>query len=182
MLASTVRSLYSHTTTTAGDDGKTLFFEDFDQNQLMSTEIKGIGQFSRPTVRSKVPYRWPVVSPDGKQVAYKSGTELVIQQIDDEKTAKRFVLPERSGMSGGWSADSREFGFGVWNPTFPQPCIILDVATGLARRGPRSLTLPAWSPDGTKITFDLRLITGGAIWMIDAEAIKKLPTFQMQQR
>ena len=46
----------------------------------------------------------------------------------------------------------------------------------------RSLTLPAWSPDGTKITFDLRLSTGTEIWMIDAEAIKKLPTFKMEVR
>ncbi len=63
------------------------------------------------------------------------------------------------------------------------PCIILDVETGVARRvASRSLTFPAWSPDGTKIAFDLRLSTGTEIWMIDVEAIKKLPTFKMEVR
>jgi Tol biopolymer transport system component len=63
------------------------------------------------------------------------------------------------------------------------PCIILDVETGMARQvASRSLTFPAWSPNGTEITFDLRLRTGTEIWMMDVEAIKKLPTFKMAAR
>ena len=164
-------------------DGKTLFFQAFDQNRLMITEVTGNGQFSPPRVRSAVPYRYPAVSPDGKRVAYKNGGDLVIQQMDDGKILKRFVLPKGNGMLGGWSPDSREFGFGGLNADDPMPCIILDVETGLARQvASRSLTFPAWSPDGTKITFDLRLRTGTEIWMMDAEAIKKLPTFKMAAR
>jgi SAM-dependent methyltransferase len=164
-------------------DGKTLFFQAFDQNQLMATEITGSGQFSPPRLRSAVPYRYPAVSPDGKRVAYMSGGDLIIQQMDDGKIAKRFILPQGNGLLGGWSPDSREFGFGGWNAADPMPCIILDVETGLARQvASRSLTFPAWSPDGTKATFDLRLSTGTEIWMIDVEAIKKLPTFKMAVR
>ena len=63
------------------------------------------------------------------------------------------------------------------------PCIVLDVATGQARQlASRALTFPAWSPDGTKITFDLRLRTGTRIWMVDAAVVKKLPTFKMETR
>ncbi|MGO9112624.1 MAG: hypothetical protein ACLP9L_25615 [Thermoguttaceae bacterium] len=164
-------------------DGKTLFFQAFDKNQMMSTEVTGKGQFSPPRLQSAVPYRYPAVSPDGKRVAYKSGGDLVIQQMDDAKVAKRFALPKGNGMLGGWSPDSREFGFGGWNADDPMPCIILDVETGLARQvASRSLTLPAWSPDWARITFDLRLGTGTEIWMIDAEAVKKLPTFKMAAR
>ena len=104
------------------------------KNQLMATEVTGSGQFSPPRLRSAVPYRYPAVSPDGKRVAYKSGGDLVIQQMDDGKVAKRFVLPQGNGLLGGWSPDSREFGFGGWNAGDPMPCIILDVETGLARR------------------------------------------------
>jgi Tol biopolymer transport system component len=128
-------------------------------------------------------YRYPVVSPDGKRVAYRGGSDLVIQQIEDGKVLKRFVLPKGNGVLGGWSPDSREFGFGGFNADDPMPCIILDVETGLARQvASHSLTFPAWSPDGTKITFDLRLSTGTEIWMIDVEAIKMLPTFKMAVR
>ncbi len=89
-------------------------------------------------------------------------------------------MPPGIGVLGGWSPDNREFGFGGWNAGDPMPCIILDVESGLARQvASRGLTLPAWSPDGTKITFDLRLSTGTEIWMIDAAAIKRLPTFTM---
>ena len=114
-------------------NGKTLFFQAFDRNQLMSADVLGNGQFSPPRVRSAVPYRYPAVSPDGKRVAYKNGADLVIQQVDDAKLAKRFILPQGIGLLGGWSPDSREFGFGGWNGDDPMPCIILDIETGLAR-------------------------------------------------
>ena len=80
---------------------------------------------------------------------------------------------------GGWSPDSREFGFGGFNAGDSMPCIILDVESGLARQVASALTMPAWSPDGKKITFDLRLRTETEICVIDAEVIKRLPTFQM---
>ena len=83
----------------------------------------------------------------------RSSGDLIIQQMDDGKVLKRFVLPKGNGMLGGWSPDSREFGFGGWNADDPMPCIILDIETGLARQVvARSLTFSAWSPDGIKIT------------------------------
>ena len=137
------------------------------QNQLMSTEVTGSGQFSPPRLRSAVSYRYPVVSPDGKRVAYKSGSDLVVQQIDDGKVAKRFTLPQGNGLLGGMVArwpDCSVLAGGT--PRTAMPCIMLDVEAGLARRlASRWLTMPAWSPDGTKITFDLRLSTGTEIWM-----------------
>jgi len=116
-------------------------------------------------------------------VAYKSGDDLVIQRMEDGNIVKRFILPKGKGMFGGWSPDSREFGFGGSHSVTSMPPIILDIETGLARQvGSRGLTMPAWSRDGTKITFDLCLSTGTVIWMIDAATIKRLPTFEMETR
>ena len=164
-------------------DGKTLFFQAFAQDQMMSAEITDRHRFSPPRLRSAVSYQYPAVSPDGKRLAYRSDENLVIQRLDSGKAALRFVLPKGDGILGGWSPDSREFGFGGWNAGDPMPCIILDVETGVARQlASRRLTLPAWSPDGTKITFDLRLSTGTEIWIVAAAVIKKIPTFTMEVR
>ena len=86
-------------------------------------------------------------------------------------------------MFGGWSPDCRQFGLGGRHANDSGPCLVLDVQSGLARRvASRCLTMPAWSPDGTKITFDLRLETGTEIWMFDAAAIERLPTSKMATR
>ena len=98
-----------------------------------------------------MPYRYPAVSPDGKRVAYKDGDDLVIRQIDDGKVQKRFELPKVDGILGGWSPDSRTFGFGEWNGGDAMPYILLDVETCLAHFSASDpFTLPAWSPDGAK--------------------------------
>ena len=163
-------------------DGKTLFFEAFDKRQLMSTEIAGTGQFSQPSGRAMVPYQYPSVSPDGKKVAYRHGGDLVIQQIDGGEILRRYALPRGNGFLGGWSPDAKELGFGGFGDGDPMPCIILETETGLARQvGPGGLTLPSWSPDGSKIVFDLRF-GKRELWLIETAAIKKLPTFKMETR
>lgn len=59
-------------------------------------------------------------------------------------------------------------------------CLILDIETGRAVQvAPRYLTMPAWSPDGTKITFDLRLDQESEIWLFEASALNDLPTIQL---
>ena len=159
-------------------DGKTLFFQAFDRNQLMSTEVTGDNQFSPPRVRSHV------LSISGRfsgreAVAYKSGSDLVVRQIDDGKVAEAIHLPKETAYSGLVARRSK-FGFGGWNARDPMPYIMLDVETGLAHfRRPDPFTMPAWSPDGTKITFDLRL-SRTEIRIIDSAAIQRLPTFQME--
>ena len=86
-------------------------------------------------------------------------------------------------MFGGWSPDSREFGFGGLQRRDAMPCVILDVETGLARRWrPTDSPFPPgrrMGPRSPSISFSIR---DTEIWMIDAEAVKKLPTFKMDAR
>ena len=163
------------------DDGKTLFFQVYDKDQLVSTEITETGQFSPPRDRTMLPYRFPSVSPDGKRVAFANDGNLVIREISSGKVLKRYILPNGYGILGRWSPDGQEFGFGGFGPADPMPCIILNVESGLARQvATRLLTLPSWSPDGTKIAFDLRRDGGTEVWMVDAAVIKELPAFKMK--
>ena len=61
--------------------------------------------------------------------------------------------------------------------------MILTVDTGQAVQvAPRFLTLPAWSPDGSQLTFDVRLRTGTEIWLLPATALKDLPRIQLTER
>ena len=165
-------------------DGMTLFFQAFDQNRMMTTEVNGSGQFSPPRLRSAVPYRYPAVSPDGKRVAYRSSGDLIIQQMDDGKVLKRFVLPKGNGMLGGWSPDSREFGFGGWNADDPMPCIILDIETGLARQV--AVPLAHHFPPGRRMGLRSPSIsvssTGTEIWVMDVGGHQEAPTFRMAAR
>jgi Tol biopolymer transport system component len=161
-------------------DGQTLFFYSSTRRALMAIGLTGEGSPAVAWELVPVPYRYPAVSPDGKRVAYKSSSELVIVELESGKPVKRFGLPEGNGFLGGWSPDNRQLGFGGFGKGDPMPCLILDVETGKAVQvAPRYLTIPAWSPDGTKITFDLRLDKESEIWLFEASALKDLPTIQL---
>jgi Tol biopolymer transport system component len=78
---------------------------------------------------------------------------------------------DRQGDVGGWGAHDPS---GLW---------VLQLDTGEAVRvlaGP--CTLPAWSPDGTRLSFDLRLATGSEIWVIDAKVIDTLPRVKLAEK
>ncbi len=163
-------------------DGKTLFFQDFERKKLMSTEVAAGGSFSPPGVRFSPFSRYPAVSPDGMRVASISGDNLILQQINDGKVLHRFVLPSRDRYFGGWSRDGQEFGFGGRHDYDSMPCQIIDLKTAMARQvSSAGLTMPAWSPDGTKITFDLWANMRSYILMVDAQVIKRLPIFRMRE-
>lgn len=52
---------------------------------------------------------------------------------------------------------------------------MLDVASGRVVQAASSPALmPAWSGDGSKLAFDVRLPSGSEIWMIETEQLKDL--------
>ena len=164
-------------------DGKTLFFAAFDQGQL---DVEPKSRQTASSRRQRCDVQYPIDGRMFRRTASAwhtiSAIRLSFSRSMTGKLSSDLRNPRATCLEAGRPiAGSLDSACGIQSD--PTPCFILDVEASLARRvEPRSLTMPAWSPDGTKITFDRRLTTRTEIWIFDAEAIKKLPTFKMEAR
>jgi hypothetical protein len=152
-------------------DGKTLFFRSHKTNRLMALDLAAPEPSATARPLAEVPWFYPPVSPDGKRVAYRFGSHLLIAELDSSKAVKRYGPLSGDGFLGGWSPDGKQLGFGGYGSD-ALGLIILDCQTERSVQfAPQWLTLPAWSPDGLKVSFDVRGPSGFEIWMIDAKAL-----------
>jgi hypothetical protein len=112
---------------------------------------------------------------DGRLIAYVIGCDFDEEVWLIDASGKN---PRRIAEGGfpSWSADGKQLGFGGFGGEDPVPFHVLDVGSG--RRmfvGPQWLTLPAWSPDGSKLSFDVRSSHGWEIWLIETKNLKLRP-------
>ncbi len=156
-------------------DGKTLFFHSRVEQKLMAVRIDA--EMGEPTELAKVPWWYPAISPDGKQVAFRSGNLLLVADIQSGNVLKRWRFPgSGAGFLGGWSPDGKQIGFGGYGLGDAVGLWSVDSGTGRGRRLAAGwFTMPDWSRDGSKVALDLRTNEGSEIWMLDAAAIEKLP-------
>ncbi|MDP6633276.1 MAG: hypothetical protein QGG42_00075 [Phycisphaerae bacterium] len=155
-------------------DGKTLFYHCRKQMNLMAIDTSAAN--ARPKVIASVPFWYPAVSLDGKQVAFLSINDVVIADTKTGKTLRTWPISGgKPGLLGGWSPDGKYFCFGRRESSDHAGLWMVDVRNGrrsCITAGP--FTMPAWSRDGKKIAFDRRTETGGEIWTIDAGASASL--------
>lgn len=110
--------------------------------------------------RALAPGYDPVVSPDGRLIAYGRAGQIWLMRPDG---SEQRPLTTSGGGRPFWSPDGRRLVYTVWNadPCYPPPqtkCAITDIWTvNVDGSGERKLLdralQPAWSPDGRRLLF-----------------------------
>jgi Tol biopolymer transport system component/imidazolonepropionase-like amidohydrolase len=106
-----------------------------------------------PTVKARL-IRYPVISPDGKRVAFTAFNRLYVKDLPDGKP-RRLTNGEDGEFMPAWSPDGKSLAFVTWNR---QGGHIYSIAASGGT--PKKLTsseafysYPAYSSDGSKIAF-----------------------------
>lgn len=136
----------------------------------------------------------PVVSPDGRHVAFFAARELFgydlyladattgrsIRKLADVSTSTEFDALSFISSAGTWSPDGRRFAFIVY-ARGNQEIALLDVASGNVERkipvpGVGAVQHPSWSPDGGSIAFSGSVggISDLFIYDLTARSVRRL--------
>ncbi len=154
-------------------DGKRVYFQSRSSRKLRVIPVDAEGAQAKDVL--DVPWWYPAVPPDAKQVAYRTGSQMIVADLESGKTVKTWPILGGVGFLGGWSPDGRQIAFGGYGGSDPVPFTVVDVQTGQTRRlGNTQATMPAWSPDGSEIALDLRLPAGWEIWAIKSKDLSDL--------
>lgn len=153
-------------------DGKALYYHSRKQVVLMALSVGSEGPTGEPRLVLNTPYEFPVISPDGRQIAHAVGRQIVIADRQDKKPRRTWEFPGSQGLLLGWSPDGKRIGAGAFGYPDVTGLCLFDVDDGaMTRVCPGPVTMPVWSPDGSKLALDVRLAGGPEIWVLDTKAL-----------
>jgi Tol biopolymer transport system component len=144
-------------------DGKRVFLHDRQKQRIVSVTVDGgeVEVFFEPTAAF-----YPAISPDETRIAMGEGGVLQIVERATGKVVRELKTPGDRGLLPSWSPDGRWVTFGGFDDS-TEGLRVLDVETGklaVLIKGP--VTLPLWSPDGTRMTVDYRGRDGRILMLV----------------
>ncbi len=140
-------------------DSKSVYFHDRSDNSIRTVTV-GAEQSTPELFFEKALSWYPAVSPDGQAIAFATGGQLVVVERATRKTLMTWRTPGERGLLPGWSPDGRYVGFGGYdNSKLGLWCLDMR-SSNAVQLAEGSFTLPAWSSDGKRLSFDYR----GRVW------------------
>jgi Tol biopolymer transport system component len=152
-------------------DGKTLYCYSQAEGGIVSVDLAT--SHLTPVFTTSDPLA--AISPDGKRIAQYKSRRLEIDDIASGELQRALPLPNWNGVLVSWSPDGKQVAFGGGGDFGRAGLWLLDLQTGrrmLVAAGQWSL--PVWSPDGSKFTFQYRGPGQRAIWIVDAQELARL--------
>jgi S1-C subfamily serine protease/thiol-disulfide isomerase/thioredoxin len=158
-------------------DGKTLFFCDSAEKKLKSVDA-GSPELKVVEVAAMPWSHCPSVAPDGQRISFTAEGELRIVPRGSDKPSLAVKLPTAGHFFHSWSPDSKQIALGsAYGKSAEELGLwVFDIETKKYRevaRGP--FTMPAWSADGKKLAFDLRMARRHETWVIETKDLDALP-------
>jgi Tol biopolymer transport system component len=157
-------------------DGKTLFFHSRIQKKILA--VKPEEKESPVAEVCEMPWcMYPAVSAEGTKICYMSNGALYILDSKTQKVTSELAMPRGGEAFFRWSPDGKQVGIGIFNPLLNQDyddgLWILNVKTRVYKKiGFGPFTMPAWSPDGSKIAADYRGRNRVEVWVIETKNIQ----------
>ena len=157
-------------------DGKTLFFHSRKQQKVFA--IQPNEKEAQVAEVCEMPWSYyPMMSPNATQVSYTTDDNAI--HILDRKTKNETCtapLPVKGMFLHSWSPDGKQIGLGTCytNSGFGNGFWIFTLETKKFKKiasGP--YTMPAWSPDGSRIAVDYRGDDRSEVWVIETKNLKK---------
>ena len=157
------------------------------QSTILSVAVDA-PQESPAVFFASLPSPYPAISLDGSRIASGGQEKLTVYETKTGEVIASLSTPGEHGLLAGWSPDGRQVAFGGWGGSECRAGLwIFDVQRGGAyqvAKDPRCM-MPAWSPDGKSLVFDLRsetnfVATRRALWIISTESLPRTPVLTNQ--
>jgi hypothetical protein len=152
-------------------DSRGIYFSTRPDGDVYSVDLEPGARPRRIYEGHRVSY--PALSPDGTRLAYLQGSYLNVVDTRTGVTLTRVPTAVGDTFFAAFSPDGRNVAYGGMSPSSSGLWLLRLDPTEIRflLRGP--FTMPAWSPDGRMLAFDMRMDGETDVWVESTEGYYK---------